>query len=204
MTLFELLTAVNYLVVLPAVVGLYNFQRYNSGFKALTLLFCAGFVAEVVATYTAITFGNNMPVFYVYTIIEVGLMTYFIFRVSPGKYIFPTFPLVITAITLTEMSVNMLAFPSISRAIMCVGFILLLVYVVWKVAMGMEINRWKYVMVGVMLVYYCAALSYFAFARFLTGEPLYFMAIMHVVINAMANILSSIVLWKYTTSSSLA
>lgn len=204
MTSFELLTAVNYLAVLPAAVGLYNFQRFNSGFKALTILFVVGFLAELMATYTSITLSNSMPVFYVYTIIEAWLMTYFISRVTSVRYVFPFFSLLITTLTLTEGSLDIFSFPSISRTALCLGFILLLVHVVWQVAMGMEITRYKYVMVGVMLIYYCAAISFYAFAKFLTGEPLYFMTIMHVVINATVNVLSSIILWKYTTSSSLA
>lgn len=202
---FEIITLVNYMAVLPAVVGLYYFNRFNSGFKALSLLFVAGFVAEISATLSAIAFHNNMPVIYIYTLVEVWLLTYFICRISPNDLrIFPVFPIIITAILLTEVSVDAFAFPSVSRGVMSIGFILLFVRVVWLVALGMEIVKYKYVMAGVLLIYYCASIAYFTFARFIPGEPLYFMAIMHVVINAVVNVLSTIILWKYTTSSSLA
>lgn len=202
---FEIITIVNYMAVLPAAVGLCNYKRFNSGFKALTLLFVAGFIAEISATFSALTFRNNMPVIYTYTLAEVWLMTYFICRISPNSLrIFPVFPLIVSAILFTELSVDPFAFPSVSRGVMSIGFIILFVRVVWLVALGMEIVKYKYVMVGVLLIYYCASISYFTFARFIPGEPLYFMAIMHVVINAVVNVLSTIILWKYTTSSSLA
>lgn len=205
MSRFEIITIVNYLAVLPAAAGLYHYNRFNPGFKALTLLFVAGFVAEISATFTAISFNNNMPVIYAYTFIEVWLMTYFICRISFNQLrIFPVFPLIVSTILLTELSVDAFAFPSVSRGVMSVGFIILLVRVVWLVALGMEIEKYKYIMVGLLLIYYCSSISYFTFARFIPGEPLYFLAIMHVVINALVNILTAIVLWKYTTSSSLA
>jgi len=180
MFLFFLDKIMPWAVLLPIVFGLFYYPRLEVSGKYILLYTCIGAVFNLLADYFTGRYGNNMPVFHIYAVLEFTVCVLFFRSVFSGSRLTRFFPWVIFSfVILSTFNIffiqNIFSFNSYPRTIAAVTIIVLCLWHMYRMlgrkpdsATG---NSSLTICVG-LLLYFSGSLFLFMFGRYLQESRL--------------------------------
>jgi hypothetical protein len=196
-------------VLVPSLVGLVFFKRFNPAYKAIAILLICGAFSESLLITLSFTVGRNLYVHHFLAVIEIFFLSLFYMRMlgtQEEKKIIQTIMtgLCLFAIIYASIGNNIVDFNSVPRAFESMYFCGLSCYLFYRMSADYKIGDHAiYFVNGAVFFYFASNFLVFAFSKYkeTDNSDLLIMFNVHSIVDSSCNLAYARGLWLASRSS---
>jgi hypothetical protein len=191
-------------IIVPVVIGIFNYSKLQLSFRFITILLLIGLGNELLMGVLSFLKINNLFAVHIYAIVEVVLLSlFFQAEIENGwgrKLMFVAMlGFCLFAGIYAVRGDNIAQFNSIPRAMECGYFAIASIWLFFEMSnYERPVNAGLYYVNGAIFFYFTSCFLIFAFSKYMASDSraVIFMYYAHAFINAVCNLVYAIGLWK--------